>query len=386
MPGFRRRVFELLERVHRRHLPSRLFDAFLVALILGDVLATILQTTPPIQEAYGPALQSFDRFCVLVFALEYAARLWTAPDHPMLRARAGNLPRLRFALTPMMIIDFLSLLVFVVEIAFPGIGELRLLRLVRFLKLARYTPALKSIGNVMYDVRRPLVACVVLFGALVLAAATVMYLLERDAQPDRLGDMPSAIWWAAAFLTKLGQIDVLPHTLVGRLAAIVFMLLGIGFIALPVGIIGRGFYDEIRRRDFVVTFAMVSRVPLFASLDVATISQLVGMLKARKVADGTVIIHRGDAADAMYFIADGEVAVTIDGQARRLGTGDFFGEMALLESGRRTATVLARGTCELLVLDADDFNRLLRKNAGLETTVRKTAAARREAMASAETE
>lgn len=374
--NFRRRAFELLERGKRHHLGSRIFDTFFILLILANVVATIFQTNAEISASYGASIQLFDRFCVAVFLAEYIARLWAAPEHPMFRGLSARFPRLRFAFSPMMLIDLAGMMAFAIEALHPALPELRLLRLVRFLKLGRYTPALTSIWHVLSEVRRPLLACIVLFGGLIIAAASVMYLLEGKLQPDRLGDMPSAIWWAVVFLTKLGQVDALPHTIGGKLAAVVFMLLGIGFIALPVGIIGRGFYDEIRRRDFVVTFGLVSRVPLFSTLDASTITQLVSLLKARKVNDGAVIIHKGATADAMYFVADGSVTVTFDGVTRHLSEGDFFGEMALLSHGRRTATVTARGSCELLVLDLDDFERLMLRCPALAAAVTNTATAR----------
>jgi voltage-gated potassium channel len=350
----------------------------MVGLILANVAATVLDTSPEISQAYGEELLVFDRVCVAIFFLEYVARLWTAPEHPLMRSRAHGFSRMRFAMTPMMVVDLIGLLPFLVELMFPGEPGLRLLRLFRFLKIARYSPALISIGHVLAAVRRPLLACIVLFAGLVIAGSAVMYALEGAKQPHQLGDMPSAMWWSVVFLTKLGQVDALPHTIAGRLFAVLFMLLGIGFIALPVGIIGRGFYDEIRRRDFVVTFAMVARVPLFSNLDAGTIAQLVGLLKGRKVAPGTVIMHKGDEADAMYFIADGEVEVSVNaGLAKRLSDGDFFGEMALLSRGRRTANVTARTMTELLVLDIEDFDRLIAQNPSLSKAVREVAEVRK---------
>ena len=213
-----------------------------------------------------------------------------------------------------------------------------------------------------------------LFVGLLLCAAAVMHLVEGATQP--FADMPSAMWWAVVTLTKLGNSEVVPQTLLGRLVAATVMLLGIGFFALPVAIIGRGFYDEIRRRDFVVTFGMIARVPIFATLDAATIAELVGLLKARKVAAGSVILRKGEEADAMYLIANGEVEVELPHGTKRLEEGDFFGEMALLSHGRRTATVTARRGCELLVLDAGDFDRLIERNAMLAATVRHRRGAR----------
>jgi voltage-gated potassium channel len=203
-----------------------------------------------------------------------------------------------------------------------------------------------------------------------------MHIVEGEIQPERLGDLPSAMWWAVVVMTKLGHTDVVPYTLLGKFMAAVVMLLGIGFFALPVAIIGRGFYEEIRRRDFVVTFSMVARVPLFSELEAATIAELVGLLKARKVAARTVIIRKGDDADAMYLIASGQVEVALDNGNVRLGDGDFFGEMALLSRGRRSATVVARRASELLVLDAEDFEQLLARNPEVARNVRRVAESR----------
>jgi voltage-gated potassium channel len=136
-------------------------------------------------------------------------------------------------------------------------------------------------------------------------------------------------------------------------------MLGIVCFALPVAIIGRGFYEEIRRRDFVVTFAMVARVPLFARLDAAAIAGLVGMLRARTVPAGTTIVRKGGRGDAMYFIASGRVEVESADDKVVLQEGDFFGEIALLSREPRSATVTALRPTDLLVLDADDFLRLV---------------------------
>ena len=133
-------------------------------------------------------------------------------------------------------------------------------------------------------------------------------------------------------------------------------------LALPIAIIGRGFYEEIRCRDFVVTFALVAHVPLFARLDAPAISDLVGILMARAVPARTVIIRKGEPGDAMYFIASGMVEVEASGDKVRTQGGDFFGEMALLKRERRTVTVTAIRSTDLLVLDCDDFHRFIDRN------------------------
>ena len=168
-------------------------------------------------------------------------------------------------------------------------------------------------------------------------------------------------------------------TTLGRLIAAVTVMLGIGCFALPVAIIGRGFYEQIRRRDFIVTFAMVARVPLFAKLDAAAIADLVGILRARTVPAGATVISKGDRGDAMYLIASGAVEIESGSGRVRLTEGDFFGEWALLSREPRSATVRAARATDLLVLDADDFERLLLRLPAIGAEVAAVANARRSA-------
>jgi voltage-gated potassium channel len=369
----RERAFEILEHGRRRDLASRVLDWILVSVILADVAATLAQTQPEFHGAYGEDLELFDRLCVLIFAIEYAARLWVAPEHLLLQKLPAWQARARFATTPMMLIDALAFVPFLLELVFPGVALVRLTRLVRFLKLARYSPALATIGRVVAAERRALLACVIILGGVMLAAAAAMHAVEGDLQPDALGDMSKAMWWSASMLAKIGGGELTPMTAAGRMIAAITVMLGIFCFALPVAIIGRGFYEEIRRRDFIVTFAMVAHVPLFSHLDAASISDLVGILRARTVPAGTVVIRKGEPGDAMYFIASGAVVVDAPAGKVRLEEGEFFGEMALLTRERRTATVTAVKSTDLLVLDCDDFHRFIDRNPEVGAQVRAVA-------------
>jgi voltage-gated potassium channel len=204
-----------------------------------------------------------------------------------------------------------------------------------------------------------------------------MHLLEQDAQPDRFGSVPDAMYWAVVTLATVGYGDVVPVTPLGKIATGAVIVSGLIFFALPVAIIATGFLAEIRRRDFIISYGMVARVPLFSSLDAVAISELAGMLKARKLPRDAVIIRKGDEAESMYFIANGEVEVVLPDTSVRLYQGDFFGEMAVLGRTRRTATVIARQPCELLVLDAADVHKFIEQNPRVEAAVREAMAARR---------
>jgi len=375
----RQRAFEILEHGRRRDAASRFLDIFLIILILANVAVVIAGSVPEVAKLYGESLRAFDRFCVLVFAIEYGARIWVAPEHLMMRHHGPLNARLRFAATPLMVIDALALLPWLLEVLFPLSTLIPLTRLVRLLKLARYSPALGTIGRVIIAERRALMACVIILGGVLMVAAAIMLAVEGAKQPERLGDMPKAMWWSAAMLAKIGGGETEPVTSIGRIIAAITVILGIFCFALPVAIIGRGFYEEIRRRDFVVTFAMVARVPLFSKLDAPEIAELVDMLKARTVTPRTQIMHKGDRGEAMYFIASGKVDVITDKETIRLSEGDFFGEMALLSRDPRTATVIAKSSTDLLVLDVDDFLRLLDRLPTFKSQIESVAKERRDA-------
>jgi len=162
-------------------------------------------------------------------------------------------------------------------------------------------------------------------------------------------------------LGTIGYGDVVPVTPLGKIIASVTIFGGLIMIALPVGIIATAFSEQIHRRDFVVTWSMVARVPLFAGLDASQIADILPLLRAQTVDSGDVIVRRGDPAHSMYFIAAGEVAIDIGSKQVRLAVGHFFGEVAVLRRARRSATVTAATRTSLLVLDAKDLRALMQR-------------------------
>jgi voltage-gated potassium channel len=379
----RRKIFDVLESGRRGGRAARLIDYSLLVLIVANVTVAVLGTVAKIHTRFGDLFHIFDRLCVFVFAVEYGLRLWTAPEHAVFRNVRPAVSRLRLAATPFMIVDLVALLPFVVEIAVGSdLAVVRVVRVIRFLRLTRYSPALATVGRVLAGNWRALAGSGVVFAGLLLLSSVLMYFAEGRVQPEALGDVPKAMWWAVVTLSTVGYGDVLPVTVVGKMIAGLTMVMGIMFFALPVGIIATGFLQEIQRRDFVVSFGMVGRVPLFANLDVAMIAQLVGLLNAKRVPAGTMVVRKGDEADGMYFIASGEVEVDVPSGPVRLGEGDFFGEIALILPGaRRTATVTAVRASELLVLDVQGFHRLMGRSPQLAEAVKDIANQRLQAFA-----
>ena len=162
-------------------------------------------------------------------------------------------------------------------------------------------------------------------------------------------------------LSTVGYGDVVPVTPLGKVVASLTALFGIAMLALPVGILATSFAQVIQRRDFVVTWSMVARVPLFNELPAADIAEIIRYLNSLSAEAGEIIVRKGDDAHSMYFIASGEVTIEVPGEPVRLGEGHFFGEIALLKRSKRSATVRAVSKTKLLVLDATDLRSLMER-------------------------
>lgn len=372
----RRRVFEIIEPGIKRDSLALWFERASILIILASVAAAVNSTVPAVDPWILVQLHVAELVFGLFFLCEYAARLWTAAEHPVFGGEKGR-GLVAYLATPLMLLDAAGILPLLLLIISPqAAGLILILQVLRFFRLARYSPALATVGRVLTNEWRPLMAAGLIGLGLLLVSATGMYLIERDVQPDKLGSIPEAMYWAVVTVVTVGYGDVVPITPLGKLFTGFVMLCGLVFFALPVAIIATGFLAEIRRRDFIVNYGMIARVPAFAGLDGAALAELVSMLRARKFPPNTIIIRKGDEGDSMYFIASGEVEVVLPHQSVRLQEGDFFGEVAVLGRVRRTATVIARRTCELLVLDAADVVKFMEQNPRVEEVLRDAMRAR----------
>jgi voltage-gated potassium channel len=242
--------------------------------------------------------------------------------------------------------------------------------------LARYSPAMRSLLDALYNERRALFGCFVILLGATLVAASIMHVIERHAQPEKFGTIPDAMWWAIVTLGTIGYGDVVPATALGRVVASITIFVGLIMVALPIGIVATAFADEIHRRDFVVTWGMVARVPLFAELQATDIADIIRLLHAQQFEPGDVIARRGEPAHSMYFIAAGEVEIELKHERVRLGAGHFFGEVAALRRTRRSATVTATTRTSLLMLDAHDLHVLMDREPRIAERIREVARSR----------
>jgi voltage-gated potassium channel len=380
--SLRARVHHLLTR-EESGAAGQALRTGLVLLIVISVTTAALKSVPNIGRAYGGLLDVVLLLTTLGFAAEYLLRIWIAPEDP--GAGVGNgaarRERLRYVFSLPGLVDLVAAIPFALA---PRIGlNLDWLDIVPIFKLLRHTAAFQFMVEAVYSERRVLGSAAVLMLALLVFQSSLVYYFEREAQPDKYGSIPEAMWWGIVTLTTVGYGDVTPVTLWGRIAGGLTAVMGLCMFAIPVGIIASAFIEAVRRREFVDTWNLVAKVPLFRSLDAARIAAVAGVLRARRAERGERLIRKGDQADSMYFIVSGDVEVDQESAAPmgRLGAGDFFGEIALIADRVRTATITALSPCKLLVLHKDDFESFMQSHPDLRDAVREAARRRLEEIA-----
>jgi len=239
----RARFYWWLERPDRSATGPWLLEITLILLISLNVAAVILETVSSIYAEWHFALDFFEGVSLVVFVAEYAARLWVAPEDPRFRSR------LAWIRSPLAVIDLLAILPALLYLIFPmDLRLLRTFRMLRLLKLTRYSPALGMLFAVFEEEAGAFFAGFFILMLMLIFAASGAWIAERNAQPEAFGSIPAAMWWAMATLTTVGYGDVTPITVAGKLFGAMITVIGIGMAALPAGIIASGLNDQLHRR------------------------------------------------------------------------------------------------------------------------------------------
>jgi voltage-gated potassium channel len=329
----------------------------LAAFLIGTV-----PTLSPLEETDLTAI------CVLVsllFLVQFGLGLYRAPDRLHWAAGAHGWIDLAAALPiPLLLIAEVQ----------PDTA--RLFGVLWSLKLIRMNPAFALLWRVVRNERQPLLSVTTAFVVVMLFAATIAFLLERNAQPNTFGSVPSALWWAVTTITTTGYGDAIPATFAGRVLAGAVMVSGIGLFALWAGILASGFSQELKRRDFLESWDLVVRLPLFRNLGAPALAEVARLLKVQNCGAEAAIVRQGQAGDSMFFIAEGEAEVRTATARIRLKAGQFFGEQSLISGAPRNASVFAVMPTRLLRLDVIDFRDLAARQPELLRTIEAESARR----------
>jgi voltage-gated potassium channel len=244
----KRKVHILLHPELGESKADKFVNAFIITLIVLNVIAVMLETVKPLHDKYERFFHYFDLVSVGIFTVEYVLRVWSCTHDP--RYKGSIKGRIKYMLTPGALIDLLAFLptYFHAFLNF-DLRILRLLRFFRFFRLFRltaYTKSAQMIFNVFKSRVNELVLSFTMVLFLIIIASCLLFFAEHNAQPDSFSSIPATMWWAVVTLTTTGYGDMHPITTLGKTLAGIIMLTGVALFALPAGIITVGFLEEFR--------------------------------------------------------------------------------------------------------------------------------------------
>ena len=242
------------QKVHAILFPSEyggklnvVVEVFLIFWIVASVLSIVLESVESIRVLFVPHFAYLDVASFVIFAIEYGLRIYAAPEEDP--SRRPLVARYRFCKSFSGLLDLAAILPFMLELVLGGTLDLRFLRIirmVRLLKLGRYSTASDTMFAVIRKELPVLMTAMFLISLLVFMMAAFGFLLERDAQPDKFENIPQSIYWAVITLASVGYGDISPITPGGRFVTVVLALVGIGIFAIPAAILASGFTDQLR--------------------------------------------------------------------------------------------------------------------------------------------
>jgi voltage-gated potassium channel len=241
----RNKTYQILERESHSTV-AKIVHYFLMLLIFLTVIAVILESDPDIYNRYQNLFYVLEILAIVVFSIEYILRVWSSAELKKYQSFNG---KIKYMLTPMAIIDLLAVLPALFGLFISrDLMILRGLRLIRVFKLTRYSRSMNLLLSVSRQESGNILSVLFVLSLLIIIAATGMYIVERDIQPEAFGTIPKAIWWATVTLTTVGYGDMVPISPQGRIFGILILISGIAMAALPAGILAAGFTKEVNRR------------------------------------------------------------------------------------------------------------------------------------------
>ncbi|WP_299200771.1 ion transporter [uncultured Amphritea sp.] len=245
----RKLIYEILDIGNKQHSLGKAIDILLIVLISLNVLFVMLETLPSINAEQRRWFYGFEVFSVIIFTIEYVARVWSCVEDGESNHKHPFWGRLRYMLTPLALIDLIVILPFylsmmlVVDLRF-----MRVLRLLRVFKLTRYSSSMSLLLQVLQREARSIGAALFVLFMLIIMASSLIYYAEHRAQPEFFGSIPASMWWAIVTMTTVGYGDVIPVTVMGKVMASIISIMSLGIVALPAGLLASGFSEAIRER------------------------------------------------------------------------------------------------------------------------------------------
>ncbi len=250
MIALQRRAHDFLFEAPEGDRAASVFQTFIMALIAVNVCTSILETEETVRQLAPALFVWVENLSVAVFTLEYLGRLWCCTVNERYAHPVWG--RLRAATEVMAIIDLLAIAPFYLQAVIPNLDlrfvrALRLFRLFRIFKLGRWSSSFQTIVHVVKSRYEELAISMLIVAIATVLSGSVMWMIEAEAQPEHFRSIPAGIWWAIISITTIGYGDVAPITPLGKAVGGVIAVLGICIFALPVGVLGAGFVEEMAR-------------------------------------------------------------------------------------------------------------------------------------------
>lgn len=217
---------------------SRYFSLFIQVLILVSVVTFSIETIPNLKPPTRALLQAIELFSVIIFSLEYILRIYVADSKP------------KFVFSFFGIIDLLAILPFYLSfgVDLRSLRALRFLRLFRILKLVRYNKAMNHFTRAIKSAKEEIFLFIFITLILIYFSAVGIYYFENEAQPQHFSSIFDSLWWAIITLTTVGYGDVYPITAGGKVFTFIILMIGLGIVAIPTGIISSALTKSIDKK------------------------------------------------------------------------------------------------------------------------------------------
>ncbi|MFV1448029.1 ion transporter [Maribacter sp. HS] len=218
---------------------SRVFAYFIQALIFISIISFSYETIPDLDVTTRKVLRAIEVFCVIIFSIEYLLRIYVA-DH-----------KLKFVFNFYGVIDFLAILPFYLALGIDlrSLRALRFLRLFRILKLMRYNRAIKHFTKAIALAKEEILLFLIVTLILIYFSAVGIYYFENEVQPENFSSIFDSLWWAIITLTTVGYGDVYPVTVGGKVFTFFILMIGLGIVAIPTGIISSALTKSVDKKE-----------------------------------------------------------------------------------------------------------------------------------------
>tara|TARA_R110001606_G_scaffold332103_3_gene479958 strand:+ start:910 stop:1623 length:714 start_codon:yes stop_codon:yes gene_type:complete len=217
---------------------GKIFDSVIQVLIIISLFTFSLETLPNLSERSQALLNLAEVIIVFLFTIEYALRVYVADR------KTG------YIFSFYGIVDFLAILPFYLALGVDmrTLRALRLLRLFRLFKLARYNKAIDRFANAFTIAREEIIIFAMVTIIMLYLSATGIYYFEHEAQPELFASIFHSMWWAVVTLTTVGYGDMYPITVGGRIFTFIILIIGIGIVAIPAGLLASAL-NKVRRDE-----------------------------------------------------------------------------------------------------------------------------------------